>query len=142
MIGIAIMLGVGVMIHSFRHTVQVWINQTIMADLIVAPPSWLQGEESGMLARRIPIQWKTIVESLPGVAAVDPYREITLELQGLPSALVSRDLRLHAQRSRYLFLAGDSRTILDRAASGQAVIISETLARSVGLQAGQIIRLT
>jgi putative ABC transport system permease protein len=141
MIGIAIMLGVGIMIHSFRHTVELWINQTIIADLIVAPPSWLQGEESGMLARRIPERWKDLVHGIPGVAAVDPYREITIELEGLPSALVSRDLRLHAERSRYLFLDGDSAGILNRAAHEEGVIVSEPLARLHGLQAGQPLRL-
>jgi putative ABC transport system permease protein len=141
MIGVAIMLGVGIMIHSFRHTVELWIGQTILADIIVAPPSWLQGDESGMLARRIPFHWKPIIESVSGVSAVDPYREITVELQDKPSALVSRDLRLHAQKSRYLFLHGDSGAILQRTASEKAVIVSEALARSVGLRDGEALRL-
>jgi putative ABC transport system permease protein len=141
MIGIAIMLGVGLMIHSFRHTVQLWINQTIMADLIVAPPSWLQGEESGMLARRIPYRWKELVQGIPGVGAVDPYREITVELEGKPSALVSRNLTLHAERSRYLFLEGDSASLLHRATMEDGVIVSEPLAGFLGLQAGRPLRL-
>jgi putative ABC transport system permease protein len=141
MIGIAIMLGVGIMIHSFRQTVEVWINQTIMADLIVAPPSWLQGEESGMLARQIPASWRQIVGSLPGVDAIDAYREITVELDGQPSALVSRDLTVHAQKSRYLFLDGDSVSLLQRAVAEDGVVASETLARSLGLHAGERIRL-
>jgi putative ABC transport system permease protein len=136
MIGIAIMLGVGIMIYSFRQTVEAWINQTIMADLIVAPPSWLQGEESGMLARRIPATWKAIVGSVPGVEAIDPYREITLELQGKPSALVSRDLRVHARKSRYLFFTGESTAILERVVVEEGVIVSEALARALDLQVG------
>ncbi|MFM8551995.1 MAG: ABC transporter permease, partial [Nitrospiraceae bacterium] len=50
MMAIAIMVGVGTMVRSFRATVELWINQTVMADLIVAPVSWLEGDEAGRLA--------------------------------------------------------------------------------------------
>ncbi|MER3422219.1 MAG: hypothetical protein C4293_02275 [Nitrospiraceae bacterium] len=141
MVGIAVMVGVGTMIGSFRHTVQIWIDQTILADLIVAPTSWLQGDDSGMLAKRIPLAWAQRVASIPGVAAVDTYRELTVELDGRPVALVSRDLRLHAQRSRYLFISGDSTTTLERTVAEDGVIISEVLARTAGLNAGEALRL-
>lgn len=140
-VGVAIMVGVGTMIGSFRHTVQLWIDQTILADLIVAPTAWLQGDESGMLAKRMPLSWVERVASLPGVAAVDTYRELTVELDGRSVALVSRDLRLHAQRSRYLFISGDSTVILEHAVAEDGVIISEVLARTVGLDAGKSLRL-
>ncbi|MGH7165053.1 MAG: ABC transporter permease, partial [Nitrospiraceae bacterium] len=77
MVGISIMVGVGIMIQSFRHTVDLWINQTIMADLIIAPTTWLQGEESGMLTNRLPRSWADRVALLPGVEAVDTYRDVT-----------------------------------------------------------------
>ncbi|MEK6527187.1 MAG: FtsX-like permease family protein [Nitrospirota bacterium] len=141
MVGIAIMVGVGIMIQSFRQTVQVWINQTIMADLVIAPASWLQGDESGMLAKRLPLFWNDTIASIPGVAAVDTFRDLTVEIQGRPLALVSRDLRLHAERSRYLFVAGDSAATLNRAAAENGVIVSEVLAGALGVTTGGTIRL-
>ncbi|TAJ22430.1 MAG: FtsX-like permease family protein [Nitrospirae bacterium] len=137
MVGIAIMVGVGTMILSFRRTVEVWINQTVMADLVVAPPSWLQGDESGMLAKRMPLVWAEALASVPGVAAVDPYRQLKVDIQGRPVALVSRDLRLHAARSRYLFVQGESGEILGQAVSGGGVIVSEVLARTLGVRSGE-----
>ena len=141
MVGIAIMVGVGIMIQSFRYTVEAWINQTIMADLVVAPISWLQGDEGGMLANRIPLAWGDRIAAIPGVAAVDPFRDLTVEIQGQPRALVSRDLRLHAERSRYLFISGDSATTLNRAADENGVVVSEVLAGALNVGAGGTIRL-
>jgi len=136
MVGIAIMVGVGIMIQSFRHTVDLWINQTIMADLIIAPTSWLQGEESGMLTNRLPRSWADRVALLPGVEAVDTYRDVTITINGRPVALVSRDLRLHAERSRYLFVEGDSQVLLPRTVSAKGVVVSEVLASALGVRVG------
>jgi putative ABC transport system permease protein len=141
MVGIAIMVGVGIMIQSFRHTVELWINQTVMADVILAPVSWPQGEESGMLAKRIPLSWAETVTRISGVAAVDTYRQLRVEVRGRPAVLVSRDLRLHAERSRYLFVAGDSAETLRRTVATDGVVVSEVLARTLGVGRGETIRL-
>ena len=136
MIGIAIMMGVGAMIQSFRHTVEIWIHQTIMADLVVAPTTWPQEDESGMLAKRVPRSWAETIASIPGVAAADSYRQLTIEIKGRPVSLVSRDLRLHAERSRYLFVAGDSAATLHRTVAADGVIVSEVLAETLGVGQG------
>lgn len=141
MVGIAIMVGVGIMIQSFRHTVDLWINQTIMADLIIAPTTWLQGEESGILTNRLPRSWADRVALLPGVAAVDTYRDVTIAINGRPVALVSRDLRLHAERSRYLFVEGDSQVLLPRTVSANGVVVSEVLASALGARVGDTLPL-
>ncbi|PJA78141.1 MAG: hypothetical protein CO149_05645, partial [Nitrospirae bacterium CG_4_9_14_3_um_filter_51_5] len=44
-VGLAIMVGVGIMIQSFRHTVEIWVEQTMLAAIIVAPVSWLGEQE-------------------------------------------------------------------------------------------------
>ncbi len=141
MVGIAIMVGVGTMIGSFRQTVEAWIQQTVLADLVVAPTTWLQGDDSGILAKRIPLTWADHVASIPGVEAVDTYRELTVELQGQPVALVSRDLRLHGERSRYLFLSGDSTSTLERTLAHDGVVVSEVCARTYGLTVGASVHL-
>ena len=141
MVAIAIMVGVGTMVRSFRSTVELWINQTVMADLIVAPASWLDGDEAGMPAKRLPLSWAERLAAVPGVAAVDPYRQVRMEIQGRPASLVARDLRLHGERSRYLFLAGDPVETLDRTVSGQGVILSEVLARTLTVGTGDVLRM-
>ena len=141
MVAIAIMVGVGIMVRSFRSTVELWINQTVMADLIVAPVSWLDGNEAGMPAKRLPLSWAETLAAVPGVAAVDPYRQVRMEIQGRPASLVARDLRLHGERSRYLFLVGDPAETLNRTLSGEGVILSEVLARTLDVGTGDVLRI-
>ena len=136
MVGLSIMIGVAVMVRSFRDTVEVWVNETVMADLIVAPQSWLQGKQAGQSSRSLPGTWLATLSAIKGVAAVDTYREVHLEVEGQRVSVVSRDLLLHAQRSRYLMVHGDSTVVLRRAAETGGVLLSEVLATRLGLHEG------
>ncbi len=136
MVGISIMLGVGIMVHSFRQTVEAWINQVVMADVVVAPMDWLDGEGSGMQANRMPLAWAGLAAAVPGVVAVDTYRDLTVEIGGQPVSLVSRDLLVHAIHSRYMFLEGESAELLLRTVAARGVIMSEILSGRMGVKAG------
>ena len=141
-IGLAIMVGVGGMIGSFRKTVEVWIDQTIMADLIIAPNSWMDGSDSQEAQKGLPLEFVKLVQGVPGVMAVDPYRQVEVDHEGGTIALATRDLNLHAKYSQYLFEEGDSNEILRRAVAKQGVIVSEVLAGRFGLQVGDQLDLT
>ena len=136
LVGVAIMVGVMMMIRSFRDTVEIWIDQTVMADFIVAPAGWPHASHNGTMNHTLPAVWRTRLAGAAHVSAVDAYRDVRIELQGRPVALVSRDLALHAARSRYLFLDGESSVILARAAAGEGAILSEVLANSLHLMKG------
>ncbi|HJR78086.1 MAG TPA: FtsX-like permease family protein [Nitrospiraceae bacterium] len=137
LVGVAIMVGVVMMVRSFRHTVEIWIEETVIADLIVTPQAWLQGSRANAEDRTLPSSWADELRHVEGVAAVDLYRDVHLRLGETSVALVSRDLRLHAERSRYLVLAGDSTTILREAAESGGVLLSEVLADRLNVKAGQ-----
>jgi len=136
MVGLAIMIGVVVMVRSFRETVEAWANETVMADLIVAPPAWLHGKQVGQASRALPGSWLPTLQMIDGVAAVDTYRDVQIEAQGQSVALVSRDLRLHAQRGRYLMVEGDWKVVLMRAVETGGVLVSEVLANRLDLHTG------
>ena len=136
LVGVAIMVGVMVMIRSFRDTVEIWIDQTVMADFIVAPAGWPHVVRGGASSQALPGIWRTRLAGSAHVAAVDAYRDVRIELEGRPIALVSRDLALHAARSRYLFLDGDSAAILTRAAAGEGAILSEVVANHLQVVRG------
>ncbi len=140
-VGLAIMVGVGIMIQSFRHTVEVWVDQTMLADIIVAPVSWLGEQEVENGRDRLPLVLVKTVMSVPGIDAVDPYLETVGEVSGQTVSLVARDMRLHAGRSRYLFVTGDSARILEEAIEDQGVIVSEVLADRLGLTVGSSVDL-
>ncbi|MEK7237175.1 MAG: FtsX-like permease family protein, partial [Nitrospirota bacterium] len=142
MVGLSIMIGVVVMVRSFRDTVEFWVDETVMADLIVAPQSWLQGKQAGQASRALPGSWRSTLSAIDGIAAVDTYRDVYVDVTGQPVALVSRDLRLHAQRSRYLMVRGDSSAALRRAAENGGALLSEVLATRLGLREGDKVSIT
>jgi putative ABC transport system permease protein len=136
MVGLAIMIGVLVMVRSFRHTVEVWVADTVLADVVVAPSLWLRGTEIGTVGRSLPQSWTNMLSSIPEVAAVDTYRDVRITVNGQRVAVVSRDLRLHAQWSQYLLRSGDSSEQLNRAAEIGGLLVSEVLADRLGVQEG------
>lgn len=141
MVGLAIMIGVLVMVRSFRHTVELWVTDTVLADLVVAPSMWLRGTEIGEAGRSFPPTWLNILSSIPDVAAVDSYRDVRVEVNGQRVALVSRDLRLHAQWSRYLVRKGDSSEQLRHAADIRGLLVSEVLANRLGVEEGSTLEI-
>jgi putative ABC transport system permease protein len=120
------------MIHSFRLTVDLWLEQTVKADLIVAPPTWLGAGPEGSLPESI----RGRLEAIPGVIAADSYRAVRMEFRDMPVVVVARDLLLHAKHSRYLFMEGDSPTVLADTVRNGAIIVSETFARQFKLGRG------
>ena len=135
-VGLAILVGVGIMIQSFRQTVKLWIEQTLIADIILAPPSWLGEREIYEKNQGIPRTLVKEVSRIPGIEAVDPYFETSVETTGQTVALVSRDMRLHAEHSRYLFLRGESSEVLTHVVQERGVIVSEVLAQRLGISEG------
>ena len=135
-VGLAILVGVGIMIQSFRQTVELWIEQTLMADIIVAPTSWLGESEASGQNQGLPRHLVEHLLDIPGIEAVDPYLETIVEAAGQTVALVSRDMRLHAERSQYLFLHGESSEVLAHTVASRGVIVSEVLAERLQISVG------
>src|SRR5207244_4717590 len=108
MVGLALMIGMTILVHSFRMTLDMWLDQTVKADVIVAPPTWLGSGPQAVLPESIREQ----LRDLPGVAAVDAYRDLRVEFRERPVTLVARDLLLHARHRQYLFVHGNSTEVL------------------------------
>ncbi len=131
MVAISVVIGVTVMIASFRATVENWLDQTLIADVYLSPP--LQG----------PIPEATMnpaladkVRAVPGVASVDLVHYSTAHSQEFG------DVRLTAVttlRNRILKSSSVSDAVA-RVQSG-AVIVSEPFATRYHVQPGDRITL-
>ena len=141
MVGIAIVVGVGVMIESFRDTVERWIDQTLMADLVVTPHEEGLDADPHENVFRISPDMVRLAGEVPGVAAVDPYRQVRMQVGSTQAYVAARDLALHAERSRYLFVGGDSSHRLRQAIAERGVVVSEVLARRLGVNVGDVLSL-
>jgi putative ABC transport system permease protein len=124
-VGLAMLVSVSTMIHSFRRTVEVWVDQTIRADLYLSRASRLvKGADT-----RLPADVLTAVRHVPGVAEADGFRGLHLDDgQGGSFVLGAGDFGLMATRGGLLFRRGESSSILLQARANDQVIVSETFA--------------
>ncbi|HEX7551518.1 MAG TPA: ABC transporter permease, partial [Candidatus Methylomirabilis sp.] len=138
MIGLAMLVSVSTMIHSFRKTVEVWIEQTIRADLYLSHVGRVvRGADA-----RLPAAILEQVRQVPGVALADGYRTLRMEDgQGDHFVLGAGDFEIMAGRGRLLVRRGDSSQILTQAKARDQVLVSETFAERYHLNEGDEVAL-
>jgi putative ABC transport system permease protein len=137
-VGLAMLVSVSTMIQSFRRTVEVWIQQTVRADLYLSRTARLiKGADT-----RIPAGLLDEVGGIPGVAEADGFRGLRVEDgRGGRFLLGAGDFEVMARRGRLLFRRGDSATILREARELGRVIVSETFAERYRLHEGDEVTL-
>ena len=136
-VAVAMAIGVTIMVHSFRATVDQWIGESIKADLFIAPSTNLI---AGALEPLDPIA-ESLALATPGVLAVGTYREVRLFLDGLPAKLAACKLdvlRVHNPLTLLSALPGDPYELCQK---GDYALISENFARRRRLQPGSSLSL-
>lgn len=135
MIAVSVIVGVGVMIDSFRRTVVDWLDTTLRADLYVSPPG-----RPGTRADLI-LDDRTLarLRNLPGVDRVDTIRRVTLPSADGGVRLVAYDLA-DDRPGGFLWKAGDPRAIWQAFENG-GVIVTEPFAYRRELDVGDRLRL-
>jgi putative ABC transport system permease protein len=130
-LAVAMMVGVTVMIGSFRQTVALWLDASLRADVYVSTPSWRGTGAGGTMDSAV----VRALESLPGVAAADRFRGFTALSAGRRIAVGGVDMALPGGDTRFPMYRGDAALAVAAARRG-AVIISEPLHRKSGLGLG------
>lgn len=132
---VAMAIGVSVMVFSFRRTVESWVDQTLAADLFVAPAS---NEVVGP-SSFIPPEAIKFIEEHAAVGTLDTFREIEVPM-GRKNVAVAV-VRGTNQR-RFPFVRGDGVAIMQRFYREPCVLISESFARRNHVSDGQSLELT
>ncbi|MBA2622276.1 MAG: ABC transporter permease, partial [Chthoniobacterales bacterium] len=131
---VAMAIGVTVMVFSFRRTVESWIDQTLVADLFVAPASnEVVGPSSFMPPEAI-----QFLEAHPAVAAVDTFREVMLPMKDKSAAVA---VVRGTNPRRFPLIRGDRAAIMRRFFAEPCVLISESFARRNRLRDGETLEL-
>lgn len=129
-------VGVGVMIDSFRGTVERWLGHTLAADLYLSAPDRVASRHFAPLPDGLAERLRTI----EGVDAVSTGWRVevdgptrTTELDVLDPAPAS----LEALR----FKRGEPQTARERFSAGEAVLVTEPFASRYGVGPGDTVRL-
>ena len=126
---LAAMIGVGIMVESFRESLREWLLQTMRADVYVTAPGVSEG-----LERRIEPPVVEAILSVPGIRAHSEGRRVTV---GSPAGPVDLNAVRLAPPSYagFRFTAGDPVQAWREFAQG-AILISEPLAWRLSLAPG------
>ncbi len=89
-IAFMMVISMSIMVHSFRQTVVVWINQTLQADLFVHAV----GGKNIDYQYTLPLGKVTALREIPGVKAVDLFRAIPISYDDEPAILASGDFNI------------------------------------------------
>mgnify|MGYP001766217103 FL=1 len=136
MVAVAVMVGMGVMISSFRNTVTIWLGQTLQGDIYISAPSFTANTPRVEIAPEV-VQ---AVLAWPSLESVSQLRSVqVLARQGLVDVTAVDNPAIEQERI-FKSREGAPGSLWDRMQAGE-VIISEPLANRLSLDAGDEIEL-
>ncbi len=125
MVAVGMLVGLDIMVGSFRQTVDLWIGQTVKGDLYVQPV----GRRAGGATTWLPSEIVESARKLQGVAAVDTYRAVRTTYNDLVAFVIAVELEVQREFGGMQFLGGrPSKDVLTDAIEGDGVLISESFA--------------
>ncbi len=139
---VAMVVGIFIMITSFRSTVNQWLQQTVKADIFIAPLSNVGVGAQEALPKNL---IEKVREFIPETH-LDTYREITIEYQGTPVRLASIQFNVAADHGGIRFMEEKGRRVarpalLKQSAEKEWIIVSESFSRRYDVRPRHRIRL-
>ncbi len=127
MTAVSVIVGVSIMIGSFRQTVSEWLNQTLQADVFVSPPSLTASTINGTLQDDV----LSTISELEGVGRIVTARHIQVQLPSTDRSvsLVASNGDVSGGERPYLWLESDYDAAWERFENGEGVFITEPLLR-------------
>lgn len=136
MVAIAATVGVGVMVDSFRGTVDTWLRQALQADVYVQPPSLVFRRVEAVLQPDVVER----VRSTEGVVSSHTVRRVDVEADVGATELVAVDPGPHTP-DIYNLKDGDPEAIWSDFEAEDFVLVSEPYAYRHDLGVGDTLRL-
>jgi len=132
---LAAMIGVAVMVQSFRESLREWLHDTLRADIYVSAPGVAES-----LERRLSPEVLRALVAVPGVRAYSEGRRVSVAAPQGPLELNAVSLAPESLAG-YRFTQGTAQSAWPQFAHG-AVLISEPLAWRLALAPGEELPLT
>jgi putative ABC transport system permease protein len=130
-VAVSMMVGVTFMIASFRKTVDVWIGQTLKADIYITSPSWRRARESATLDDALVRRLSASAD----VAKVDRLRQIFATVDGQHIPITGVDMAEPVEKGRVPLVEGDPSAVAANLKAGR-ILIGEPLLRKHGHKIG------
>ncbi len=129
MVALALSIGLGSMIGSFRQSLVWWMGTQLRGDLYI----------STITESPVPEDFYEEIKSMPGLDGVDPYRNVQVMYNGSQISVSSIDASVLQRFTRFGWLRGGNENW--EAVKHGAAIISESFSRRFGVKEGEAITL-
>ncbi len=141
MVAVSVIIGVGVMIVSFRLTVEQWLDEILQADIFVSAPTLGPNRNNATLEPALLERLREFSDiadfstnrEVEAAATLPDGKRVTVQLAALLRDLAGEDRRYHES-------VGDNAATWDAVEAG-GVVINETMANRFKLQVGQGLQL-
>ncbi|HEU5021900.1 MAG TPA: FtsX-like permease family protein, partial [Bryobacteraceae bacterium] len=133
---IAMTISVGIMVTSFRRTVQIWLQNRLQADIYLRAVGQVT---AGVFAPIAPPVYG-IVKATPGVEEADAFHAFSFRYQGLQSTFGASDIDIMRRHGPPKFVSGDADAILRSLPNRNRVIVSEPFANKHHVRVGDVLR--
>lgn len=134
---VALFSALVIMVHSFRSTVSLWVEQCIAGDLYLRPKL----AELNQFRDALPSQVVSTVKGLKEPVTLVPIRLLSLQVKGHPHLFEAMNYADYARRSRFVWKEGNPRQVEADLIAGRGVVVSEVFANSTGLNVGDRYRI-
>jgi putative ABC transport system permease protein len=121
---ISMMISVGIMVASFRETVQVWLEDQLRADIYLRA----EGQGSAGIFPPLTPEIPAIIAQTPGVQDVDAFHAFTFQYEAGKASFGAGVSDIVRRHNTLRFLDGNADTILRSLVGQDRVIVSEPFA--------------
>ena len=129
---VALFTSLVVMIHSFRSTVALWVQQSLAGDLYILPKL----DELNHHRNPLSTQTKAAIKSLSAPVVLTPMHRIELRVAGHRHLFEAIDHTTYSQRNTHIWMGGDALQIEAGLIDGKGVAVSEVFSNQTGLDLG------
>jgi putative ABC transport system permease protein len=134
---ISMMVAVGIMVGSFRETVQVWLVNQLRADIYLRAA----GPATAGIYPAMDSQVPAIIGATPGVGEVDVFHAFPFRYEGTQATFGAGVMDIVRRRRTLRFLSGDADGILRSLPGQDRAIVSEPFANKHNVRVGQVLRI-
>ena len=130
----ALFVALVIMVHSFRRTVETWIEQTVSGDVFVRPAMAGINNYRDPLPEQVVANLQSLQQRMP--MDILPYRRIYLRQDSVAYQFEALDIVMHMHHGGFLFLQGNPSVATQEVLAGRGVLASEVFMKRSGKRLG------